>query len=85
MKVKEVIAQKDFTLLLTFSNNEQRKFDVKPYLNKGDFMELKDLKLFLSVRPFMGSIQWENELDISPETLYDESVLIKTGIGKMEV
>ena len=71
-KVIEVKANKDYTLLLTFSNNDMRRFDVKPYLKFGDFTELKDLSLFMSVRPFMGSIQWSNELDFSPDTLYEE-------------
>ncbi len=33
---------KNYTLLLTFDNNEKRIFDVAPYLEKGIFSELKD-------------------------------------------
>ena len=71
-KVIKVQANKDYTLVLTFSNNDIRKFDVKPYLNIGDFTELKDISMFMSVKLFMGSIQWSNELDFSPDTLYEE-------------
>ncbi len=36
---------------------------MKPYLDKGVLKELKDRRLFNSVRPFPGSIQMErNEL-----------------------
>ena len=71
-KVIEVRANTDYTLTLTFSNNDRRKFDVSPYLNMGDFTELQDLAIFMNVKTFMGSIQWGNELDLSPDTLYEE-------------
>ena len=72
-RVKDVKPNLDYTLTLTFTNNEVRVFDVKPYLNKGIFKELKDLSLFNSVRPFLGSIQWKNGQDLCPDTLYLES------------
>lgn len=64
----------DYTLTLTFSNGEVRKFDVKPYLDKGIFRELRDPSLFNSVRPCLGSIQWKNGQDLCPDTLYLDSV-----------
>jgi hypothetical protein len=51
-------------------------FDVKPYLEIGDFKELKDLSIFNTASVFMGTVQWANELDIAPETLYKESKLL---------
>ena len=74
-RVKDVKAQNDYTLLLTFDNGEVKVFDMKPYLDKGDFRELKDPGLFKSVKPFLGSIQWQNELDLCPDTLYEESII----------
>ncbi|HMT20795.1 MAG TPA: DUF2442 domain-containing protein [Promineifilum sp.] len=64
----------DFTLRLTFANGEVRTFDVKPYLERGIFTELKDRHYFNAVRPFLGSIQWPNGQDFCPDTLYEESV-----------
>ena len=72
-RVKHVIANSDYTLTLTFDNNEVKIFDMKPYLNKGIFKELKDISLFKSVRPFLGSIQWKNGQDLCPDTLYLDS------------
>lgn len=72
-RVKEVKPANDYTLALTFTNNELKVFDVKPYLNIGRFRELKDIQLFNSVKPFLGSIQWKNGLDLCPDTLYLES------------
>jgi len=73
-RVVAVYSAPDYTLLLTFTNGEVRVFDVKPYLNIGIFRELQDKRIFNSVRPFLGSIQWRNGQDFCPDTLYLESV-----------
>ncbi len=75
-RVKDVQPEKDFKLLLTFSNGEKKRFNVKPYLGIGVFKELQDISLFNSVKPFMGSIQWANGLDLCPDTLYLEGELL---------
>ena len=36
--------------------------------------QLKDESVFNTVRPFLGSVQWSNELDLDPDTLYLDSV-----------
>jgi len=72
-RVINVKPETDFTLLITFNNGDVKKFDVKPYLETGIFKELKDLSLFNSVKPFLGSIQWANGVDLCPDTLYLES------------
>jgi hypothetical protein len=74
--VKGVRPQDDYTLLLTFEGGEQRQFDMKPYLDFGVFRTLKDPALFNSVRVCFSSISWGNSVDIDPETLYADSVLI---------
>jgi Protein of unknown function (DUF2442) len=72
-RVKAVIPNKNYSITLTFTNGEIKVFDMKPYLEIGIFKELQDLQLFNSVRPFMGSIQWQNGQDLCPDTLYQES------------
>ncbi len=72
-RVKKVTPSRDYTLILTFTNGEIKIFDMKPYLEIGIFRELKDLSLFNSVKPFLGSIQWKNGQDLCPDTLYLES------------
>ena len=76
-RVKDVKAQSDYTLILTFDNEEHRIFDVKPYLDKGIFRELKNQSMFNSVQPCLGSIQWQNGQDFCPDTLYLDSVPVK--------
>ncbi|MBS4027010.1 MAG: DUF2442 domain-containing protein [Ignavibacteriales bacterium] len=72
-RIINVKPNEDYTLLLSFENGEQKLFDVKPYLDKGIFRELKDESLFKTVRPFLGSIQWKNGQDLCPDTLYLDS------------
>jgi len=70
----------DFTLELKFEDDSVRKFDVKPYLEYGIFKELKDKSYFKRVKVAFGTVQWPNEQDISPETLYLESTIIESVI-----
>ncbi|MDD2652195.1 MAG: DUF2442 domain-containing protein [Sulfurimonas sp.] len=75
-RVKAVIAQDDYTILLTFENGENKIFDMKPYIDKGFFKQLQDKTYFKTVKPFMDSIQWKNGQDLCPDTLYLESVAV---------
>jgi len=68
-----VAPSSDYTLILTFNNDEVRIFDMKPYLDLGIFKDLKDISLFRSVRKSFDTVEWPNEADIDPETLYNES------------
>ncbi len=72
-RVKQVYPNGNYTLMLIFDNGEKGVFDVSPYLEKGIFSQLKDKRVFNSVRPFLGSIQWGNGLDLCPDTLYLDS------------
>ena len=64
---------KDYKLLLTFENNEKKIFDVSKYLDIGKFKELKNYKMFNTVKVKFDSIEWDNKLDIDPELLYRDS------------
>ena len=72
-RVKTVTPQKDFTLLVGFTSGEKKVFDVKPYLDKGVFTELKDPQLFMKAVPALGTVVWPNELDFCPDTIYLEA------------
>lgn len=73
-KVEKVKSNPDFTLSLVFKNGESRRFNAKPYLEKGIFKCLKDWEQFSQARVSLDTVVWPNELDIAPETLYLESV-----------
>ncbi len=63
-----------YMLLLAYDNGEKRMFDLKPYLELGIFMALKDKRVFETVRVSFDSVEWSNHADIDPETLYENSV-----------
>jgi len=73
-RVKDVKPNNDYILTILFNNGEERVFDMKPYLDFGVFKELKDISVFNTVKPFLGSIQWKNGQDLCPDTLYLDSV-----------
>jgi len=75
-EVVNVKPENDYTLHLWFTNGEEGILDMKPYLEKGIFRELQNLSMFNSVRPFLGTIQWANEADLCPDTVYLDSVKI---------
>ncbi len=75
-KAIDVKALSNYELEITFSNNEKRKFDVKPYLKFKQFAQLKDIKMFKRVKVAGLSIEWENGADICPDELYNNSKII---------
>jgi hypothetical protein len=74
LAVKEVKPIENYKLILTFENKEVKIFDMSPYLDKGIFKELKNKNIFNAVKVSFDSIEWPNEADIDPETLYEDSV-----------
>ena len=69
-RVEKVEPTDNFELIVTFTNGEVRQFDVKPYMDKGIFTELKDPSYFQSVRAVAGSIEWPHQQDFSYDTVY---------------
>lgn len=78
MKVIAVIANDDHSLDLQFNDGSVKRFDARPYLEFGVFQELKDLSYFKRVRVALGTVQWPNEQDFGPDTLYLEGVTVDT-------
>jgi len=76
-RVRTVRPNPDYTLTLEFDNQEVKVFDVKPYLDKGIFQELREKAVFYSVRPFLGSVQWVGGQDLCPDTLYLDGVSVE--------
>lgn len=59
----------DHKIKVTLSNGKRGIFDVKPYLDRGVFKELKDYEYFRRARIEFGTLTWPNEQDFSPETI----------------
>ena len=76
LAIKKVKPLDGYKLIITFENQEERCFDVSPYLEIGKFTELKNISLFNSVKVHFDSIEWANQLDLDPEFLYEKSKAI---------
>lgn len=74
LAVKDVKTIDDYKLILTFEDDSVRIFDMKPLSRKGVFKELKDEKLFKTVKVSFDSIEWANGIDVDPETLYEDGI-----------
>lgn len=66
----------DYHLLVTFSNQEERVFDVNPYIKGSWFGELRKPEVFNAVRIAGLSIEWPDGQDICPDCLYEQSVAL---------
>ena len=75
-EVVNVKPEINYTLHIWFTNGEEGILDMKPYLDKGIFKDLKREEMFNTVKPFIGTIQWANEADLCPDTVYLDSVKI---------
>ena len=62
----------DWTLKVSFADGKERFFDVKPLLDCEAFGELRDINLFRTVRNHGYFVEWDNEADLSADTLYLE-------------
>ena len=74
LAVKDVRPIENYKLILTFDDESVKIFDMKPFLEKGIFKELRNEDLFKTVRVNFDSIEWKNGADVDPETLYEDSV-----------
>lgn len=74
IKVSGVRPLEDFKLWLRFSTGETKIFDVKPLLDMPVFKPLSDPEVFKGVYIDYGVTVWnDGEIDIAPETLYEQS------------
>ena len=73
-KVQRVTSLNNFTLLVTFKNQERKEYDVKPLFKKwDDFLPLEgDKELFGQVHVDAGGygISWNDDIDLSCDELY---------------
>jgi hypothetical protein len=72
-RVINVKPMPDHKLFLEFEGCITRVFDVKPYLEIGVYKQLKSEALFNAARVSFGTVQWNDEIDFCPDTLFLDS------------
>ncbi len=75
--VVSVCVLPEFHLELEFNNGERRKFDMRPLLSISPWNRVATPVLFDRVQVSYGTVVWPGEIDVAPETLYDDSVPIE--------
>ena len=80
-KIKSVLPQANYTLLVSFAEGVSKTYDVKPLFNKWEvFNELKKEHVFEEVKVDQGGygISWTDDIDLSCDELFFNGKKIKT-------
>lgn len=75
--VTDVEPRRDYTLIVTFITGEKKLFDMRSRLNRRVFAPLANIALFMQTHCDGTSVAWNDEIDIAPETLYDEGIPLR--------
>lgn len=67
----------NFKLLIYFDNGEKRLLDISNYFSIKPFQKLKNKAIFDTVKTNGITIEWIDGLDICPDDLYYNSLLIE--------
>lgn len=74
--VVSAVHKGDYRIEVTFDDGKKGIVDFAKYLEKGGVFErFKDKDFFSSfqVNQELGTLSWQNEIDVAPETLYAEA------------
>ena len=70
--ITNVHANDDWTLDVSFLDGAVRQYDMKPLLDVEAFSALKNIGVFKRVHNGGYFVEWDNEADLSADTLYLE-------------
>lgn len=79
----DVIAVKplpNFRIHVEIKDGREGIFDLKPFLDRGVFRELRDVHYFNRVGIVFGAVTWPHEQDIAPETLLAEMLPVESNV-----
>ena len=72
-RVKNVKFKPPHNLVITFSNDEIKIFNLIHYLQYPVYERLRDPIFCKKVKAYMGTVAWDEKIDFDPDTLYLES------------
>lgn len=77
-KIKSAIAIDERTMLIEFDNQQKKKYDITPLLEKEMFSPLNNPALFKSVKVEQGgyAVVWNENIDISEYELWKNGELV---------
>ena len=74
IKLENVVAKQDYTLLVTFENGEKKLYDFKPKLGLKIYEPLKSPSLFMQAQKHSYAVVWNDKIDIASEALYEKGI-----------
>ena len=75
-KLKSVQVCDNFNLDLFYTSGEVRSINMSKYFDIPPYDRLKDINIFKQVTVSFDTIKWPSDIDIDPEILLKESVLV---------
>jgi len=75
--ISAIHANDDWTIDVAFDDGAERRFDVKPLLDCEAFEPLRNLNAFKAIRNRGYFVEWNNEVDLSADTLFLDGVSLK--------
>jgi len=76
--VRTVMPLSDYRIYVEIADGRRGIFDLKPYLDRGVFRELRDQHYFRQVGILLGAVTWPHDQDIAPETLLEEMTIVES-------
>ena len=74
--INKITALENYRLKIDFVDGITKIFDCTPLLEKKFYTKLKDKKFFQRVFVSCGGAAWNDEIDISPEYLFEKGINI---------
>ena len=66
----------DYKIKIFYKNGEIRIFNFQPLLDEPFYAKLKDYEYFKKFKILCNTIYWDDDVDISPEDLYENSIKV---------
>jgi uncharacterized protein DUF2442 len=70
--IKKINKIDGYKITLTFNDNKTKIVDLEVYLDRGIFLQLREIEYFKKVQlnKEAGTIVWPNDADFCPDVLY---------------
>lgn len=69
--IKKINYIDGFKISVTFDDKKTKIVDLESYLDKGIFLQLRDLDYFKLVKVKYDTLVWPNDADFCPDVLYE--------------
>lgn len=71
--IESVSPSENLQLMICFNNGEKRRFDAHKLIEEPIFEPLKNPQLFMQAHTDGVAVLWNDDLDVAPEYLYENS------------